>query len=278
MTRYLREGSRDKALRTQAEDAKCANIVLHTLGAFELDYQPRDATAASLTGIVVNRYREQRKTQGVRPTTIARELAVASAACRWAISEACMDIVNPFAGRLMTKADRRAHVPPGKRISEVDQARLIAAATQPMADIIAFAFETGMRLSEIRLLTHDRIEGRKVTFMSADQKSRRRGVRALSTTAAQIVDDQHSTVYVFEISAGQPLSYGQFDHAWRKARAAVGVICGFHDIRRTFAMRARDRGVSMEDIAAQLGHESVQMTEKRYAIADARSAMRAVSM
>ena len=273
MRRYQAFGCREKAARTLKADASSASQVLRALGSYALSLDhAATARTLSLTGSVVGEYREARKREGVSVATIKRELAVASAACRWCIAEENWDIRNPFVGRLISKSDSRNLVVRARELSQDECSRLILAAEQPMADIIAFALLTAFRHDEIRLLTWERVDGCLVRFGVDDQKSRRAGVRAMPAAARTILDRQPAGQFVF----GE-LSGNQFDYLFSKARRRAGVDCTFHDTRKTWACRARDAGVPMQDIQAQLGHESIEVTERVYARASAESVLRAVS-
>lgn len=272
--RYLAVGCAEKSPRTVKADASCATQVLRALGNYHLD-AARAATARtrSLTGSVVVQYRADRKREGISPATIKRELAVASAACRWCISEENWDISNPFAGRLISKLDARSLTSEARQLTQDECARLILAAEQPMADIIAFAVLTALRRDEIRLLTWDRVDGRLIRFGASNQKSRRVGVRAMPAEARVILDRQVKRgPMAFPI-----LSVARFDYLFGKARERSGVQCKFHELRHTWACRAREAGVSMEDIQAQMGHTDIRVTEKVYARPGHESVLRAVA-
>jgi integrase len=268
---YQAQGCADKGARTVRTDAAGLARVAEVLGRHALD-----SATATLKGVDVTAYRNARKAAGVSPKTILRELAVASAACRWAISEADMDIVNPFAGRMISKQDRKAMQPAGRAISQEEASRLVLAADQPMADIIAFVLETGLRETEVRLLTRDRIHGQLVVFRPEHQKSGRAGVRALSAAAKAIVDRLPDSEYLFHEGDGRALSENRFEYLWRVARKRARVQCRFHDLRVTAATRMRERGVTIADIAAQLGN-TIPVAEKHYAQAGEQAVLRAVT-
>lgn len=271
--RYQAVGCAEKATTTLASDSQSASNVLKALGNYHLDAQ-RTATARtrSLTGSVVIQYREQRKRAGAKPATVKRELAVMSAACRWCIAEENWEITNPFVGRLISKLDARTLVTEAVQLSQEESARLLLAAAPPLSDIIAFALLTGLRRNEIRDLTWDRVDGLLLRFGVCDQKSRRVGVRAMPPEARAIIDRQpQRSRFVFP-----RLSVAQFNYLFGKARARAGVECTFHSLRHTWACRARDAGVALADIQSQLGHESIEVTERVYARPGHESVMRAV--
>lgn len=270
---YQAQGCAEKSLKTLRTDASGLRAVGEALGNYRVDTK---AAQNTLRGVDVSRYREARKAAGVSPVTIARELAVASAACRWAISEMDLDIVNPFAGRIISKADRKAIKPSDRVPTPMEVAALILAADAPMQDIIAFAAETGMRRDEIRLLTPERITGAIVVFRPEHQKSGRHGVCALSVIAQGIVARQPLGAFVFHEDASHPLSVNRWDYLWDKARKRAKVDCPFHSLRHFAAVRMRETGVTLEDIAAQLRHESTNITARIYARAGIESVLRAV--
>ena len=195
-----------------------------------------------------------------------------SAACRWCISEENWEIANPFVGRLISKLDTRTLVTEARQLTQEECARLILAAAPPLSDIIAFALLTALRRGEIRDLTWDRIDGQLIRFGVLDQKSRRLGVRAMPAEARAIIDRQpRRDRFVFP-----RLSVARFNYLFGKARARAGVDCTAHSLRHTWACRARDAGVPMADIQAQLGHESIEITERTYARPGHASVIRAV--
>ena len=279
LQRYLRVGCGDKAVTTRACDAACAKPLLRLLGEFWLTHDG-GAYRKILNGSVVRSYREHRKGEDVQPVSIMRELSVASAAVRYCIVEEDFDCPNPFAGRLISKVDRRSMEPAGVEITAEQERLLLLAAEQPMQDMIAFALETGMRGIEIRGLTWDRVDLQEcsVRFGAGDQKSRRAGYRGLSERAIAILrrqPRQEGRGAVF-IDAGAPIGKGRFRYLWEKASARAGVDIGFHSLRHTWARRALAAGKSMEDIQAQLGHEDIRTTQKVYALRSLAMALRAV--
>lgn len=278
LSHYLRVGCRDKAVKTQICDAACAKPLERLLGDYWLTHDPQSKRRKVLTGGVVRGYRDHRKGEGVKPITIMRELAVASAAVRYCIVEEDYDCPNPFAGRMISKADRLALEPGGVEITMEQERRLLLAAEQPMQDMIAFALETGFRGCEIRGLTWERVDVQacSVYFAGADQKSRRPGYRGLSDGALATLARRPAVGgYVFTDSTG-PVSEGRFRYLWDKAVARSGVDVGFHSLRHTWARRALAAGKSMEDIQAQLGHEDIRTTQKVYAQRSLAMALRAV--
>lgn len=218
-----------------------------------------------ITGETVARYRAQRKADGVAASSIKRELAVASGAVNWAIGELNYDVRNPFAGRLITQADKRA-IKPRKRILEAGEVKaLMLAASGLVQDIIMFAASTGCRQGEILNLTWDQVRGDELHFSPEQNKGGRHSVRALNDTALDILSRQSGGEYVFTDEYGQKLERRTFHNKWNKVRERAGVEdVKFHDLRRYCATRLLTVG-SMENVKTQLGHADIRTTQAAYA-------------
>jgi integrase len=70
---------------------------------------------------------------------------------------------------------------------------------------------------------------------------------------------------VFPNAAGKPLSASSFQtHHYKKAKAAVGVECRFHDLRHTSVALAIASGAHPKAIQVRMGHSSINVTLDRY--------------
>jgi len=282
---YVRSGCSEKTPNTLKADAQCYSQILKKLKGYWLTYDTESKRRKVLTGAVVRWYREARKAErtrrggGTSPLTIQRELAVASAAVKWCISEEDWDIPNPFEGRLISKKDRKALRAVAVEITAEQERLLLLAAPQPLQDMIAFALDTGMRSDELRKLTWDRINGRIIVFAPGDHKSQTWAQSAMSEAGRAILDRQpryEGCPWVFtDPETRTLLTENRMSYIWKVTRARAGVKCRKHDLRHTFARRARARGVSPDDIQAQLRHSDRQTTEV-YAVPGIESIMRAV--
>jgi integrase len=71
------------------------------------------------------------------------------------------------------------------------------------------------------------------------------------------------------VERGRPIPESRVDHAVRKAATAAGLErVSLHQLRHTLATQAINRGMSIEAIAALLGHKSLRMTQVYARIAD----------
>jgi len=260
---YVQISSQYKKLRTQEADAWIARKLEEFFEGWWLTDR-RSEVKRVISGETVTAYRAKRKLDGVAASSIKRELAVASAAVNYAISELNYDISNPFAGRLMSQRDRKATVRRKRILTTGEVNALIVAATGVTRDIIVFAAATGFRQSEILGLRWDHVRGDEVVFEPHEQKSGRRSVRGLSETALAVLARRGDGEVVFALD-GKRIPRRTFHSLWDDVRKRAGVDdVKFHDLRRFLATQMLAVG-RMEDVKTQLGHSDIRTTQAAYA-------------
>lgn len=141
---------------------------------------------------------------------------------------------------------------------------------------VLVAVSTGLRLSEMLTLRHDRIGGDgQVTINSAQTKSKRKRIVALSPRALEVVAElpRHWTApWVFwSPQTGRPYHPATIELWFRAAveRCGLDAICAhgdkrlrWHDLRHTHASLADAAGVSLKALRDQLGHADSRTTER----------------
>lgn len=267
-SRAAKAWKKDSTLKTQAKDMKPLERIF---AAHYLTFQPRDLCRHRkiITGQTVADYRARRKLEGVQPVTIARELSLASAACKYAIGELNLDIPNPFLGRLISKADQRAIRPRTRLLAESEQSALLIALPQPARDMVLLYLETAMRVTELRVLRHDQcdLERGTASFSPDEHKSGTYAEIALTREAIEIIGRQPrvgGSSYVFHVD-GAPVSEPWFRYQWERAREAAGCPdLQTRDLRRTALTRWR-RLYGIEVAQAQARHANRKTTERVYA-------------
>jgi integrase len=258
---YMRETETDRKMRTRERESQIAKLLLRFFTDSPISYGKR----GKLDGSMVRRYREQRKLT-VKPETVKRELALASRACAYAISEWDYMMPNPFSGRLISNRDRRAAPPKTWHVlTRTEEARLLLAARPLCRDIVEFALATGFRQGEILGLKWAQVDGDLVHFTPEMQKANRHGVRALSETALAILARQPDAEYVFHEN-GKPIRRERFHHQmWAPARKTVGLErFQFHWLRKTCGQRLLEATGSIAVVQHQLGHAESRTTERAY--------------
>ena len=274
--RASQQWKKPSTLRVQSSDVRPLERILK---GYYVTFQPRDLCQHRLivTGEVVAHYRERRKLEGVKPVTVARELSLASAACKYAINERCLDIPNPFAGRLISRVDRKTVKPRTRIMGDKEESPLLIALEQPARDMLLLYLETGMRVNELRLLTRDRcdLETGVIDFEPDQHKSGTYAGIALTDEAIAIIKRQPDSPYVFSIGGGM-VSESFWRRQWTRARKVAGCVdLQARDLRRTALTRWRKR-FGLEATQAQARHSNRKTTEQIYARSSVEIALEAV--
>lgn len=277
--RASQQWKKPSTIRVQSSDVRPIERIFK---AYYVTDQPRDLCQHRLivTGESVAQYRQRRKLEGVAPVTIARELSLASAACKYAIGELCYDIPNPFAGRLISRVDRKT-VQPRKRVMlDKEEGPLLIALEQPARDMVLLYLETGMRVNELRLLTRDRVDLQlgSIEFTPEQHKSGTFASIALTDEAIAIISRQpilDGSPFVFNVK-GKGVTEAHWCHQWTRARKAAGCMdLQARDLRRTALTRWRKR-FGLEATQAQARHSNRKTTEQVYARSSVEIALEAV--
>lgn len=201
-----------------------------------------------------------------RRDTANRNLVVLKAAlnhCRAAGRAACTDtawkLVTPFKG--VGNARTRF-------LSDPEARALVATCEPDFQFIVRAALFSGARYSEIAALRVEDFDELSGTLLIAQSKSGR---------ARRVYVDVEAHAFfrtVCQGRLGNEVMFLREGAAWQKdsaqglmeivARAAGIAPATFHELRHTAASRWARLGLSLQEIAAQLGHADIRMTQ-RYA-------------
>lgn len=253
--RYLLEYEHKRSI---VRDAECLNAVMPYIGELELD---RVHTGT------LDRFVAERKARGISAGTINRDLAIVRrvlnlAARLWRDEEGRPWLQTPPM-LAMAKGEKRKPRP----ISWSEQARLLKALPDYLAEMTLFALNTGLRDQEICALRWEwehQVTGMETTVFvipETEAKNGRERIVALNAIARSIINSRrgnHSD-FVFDLK-GKKLSR-MTNRAWQKGRVEAGLTeVRVHDLRHTFGMRLRSAGVSLEDRQDLLGHHAGRIT------------------
>jgi integrase len=210
---------------------------------------------------------------GVSASTIRRDLSCLSSILTCAMEWEWID-VNPVPAYLRRRAKRglREGNPHTRYLTEMEEARLLEAATAAVRDAITVAIDSGLRREEQFSLQWRQVDFVRGTITTTTRtKSGRSRKVPLPLRSAAILGrlkgkNATATDDVF-INPDTGERYLQMNKGLAGAvrRAKIDRLC-WHDLRRTAGCRWLQRdGKSMEEVMVLLGHSSVQVTEKHYA-------------
>lgn len=239
----------------------------------------------------VQRYIDKRISEGltrhkrpIAPATVNRETAFLRSALYEALARGYIDR-NPCARiKLLHEENTRTRV-----MTEKEEERLLKHSPDWLRPVIQAATLCGLRRGELLgLRWADIDQDRKLVFVSAESKSHKGRevpiipeLEALLGGLTQAIGKDGREPFVFiDASSKEALKADTVAAAFERAvRNADIRDLHFHDLRRTFASRLAQKGVSLQMIAKLLGHGATYVTE-RYAhlsADDAREAMAKLS-
>ena len=218
---------------------------------------------SQISPIHIEQYKGKRLNDGVKPSTVNRELAVLKSMFNWAIkSKKATD--NPV------RQVKFFHEPnPRLRFLDKNEiARLMANSADHLKPILIMALTTGMRRGEILDLKWENVlfdQGLVMIEHSKSGKRREIPICGLLTRTLKECFNSASgrSEYVFSKPDGQAI---------KKVRTAFEAACRrakidnfhFHDLRHTAASYLVMSGIDLVTVKEILGHAKIEMT-MRYA-------------
>lgn len=219
---------------------------------------------------LISDFENMRRQDGVKPSTIRRDLACLSSVMSNAIEWEWIDS-NPVPAYMRRGRRRglREAEPRRRYLSHDEEERLLAAATPAPRDAIAFAIDTGLRATEQFTLRWQQVDlSAGFIRIGADTKGNRSREVPILERSAQILAQlkRHPTSpYVFHHEDGSRFRRLNKALAGAARRAKIKDL-RWHDLRRTCGCRLlQDYNLSIAKVAMILGHHSVTVTEKTYA-------------
>lgn len=226
-------------------------------------------TLAAITPDLIGRHRDKLQTEeGLSPGTVNRYLSALSKAFSNAVKEWHWLPDNPLR-RVSKKTEPRGRV---RFLDDDERIQLLGSCRKsdykPLYTIVLFALTTGMRRGELLGLRWQDIDlDRRIAILQNTKNGDRRSVPIVPEVAELL--REHGRVrklgndQVF-VSDG-PAEVWLFDKAWYQALKAAKIKdFRFHDLRHTAASYLAMSGASVPELAAVLGHRTLQMV-KRYA-------------
>jgi len=205
---------------------------------------------------VCESYTQERQDDDVSNGTIRKELGVIRQALKWKGYQ--VEITLP------------PEAPPKERyLTKEEYRRLLDSCSTPHLKLfVQLALHTGARKGAILDLQWKQVDLERgvITLSKGVQTNKRRATVPINETlktALLGVENRLPESYVIEWAGERVKSINM---AFRRARerAGLGDVTP-HDLRRTAATWMAMAGVSMQDIAAYLGHSNIQTTYKVYA-------------
>lgn len=225
---------------------------------------------SDITRSVMSEFETARRSEGVSPATVRRDLACLSSMFTSAIDWEWVE-VNPVPG-FMNARKRRGlkESPPRTRyLTHQEEVELLSAATPAVRTAISLAIDTGLRREELFSLTWKQVD-MHAGVIATTTKTKSGVVREVpilerARTILVTLPRHIKSPYVLRHDDGTRLQNMQKGFKGACRRANISDL-KWHDLRRTAGCRLlQDYDLRMEEVSEILGHSSVMVTEQRYA-------------
>ncbi len=272
----------ERYLRTQDRPPTTIRSYLSDLRQFAAWFEQTNGEPPTLRTITPTDLREYRQymltVQRLAPSTINRRLASLSAYLSWGEQNGLIEDnparqVRPVkrqddGPRWLTKREQR------KLEREAEKA-VLAARTETArrralrdAALVKLMLNTGLRVGEVCALRLDDLalserKGAVTVRAGKGNKTRTVPLNRLARRALQAwldVRPEAETDHVFLGQRGEPLTPSALRRRIAELARRAGVQATPHTLRHTFGKRLVDGGVSLEKVAALLGHSSLNTT------------------
>jgi integrase len=230
-------------------------------------------TLDQIKSAALSDFETARRTEGVTPATIRRDLSCLSGIFTSAIDwEWLEDGGNPVLSYMHRRAKRGLkEAPPRTRyLSVAEESSLLDAATDAPRVAMELAIDTGLRREELFSLTWvqvDQVRARIVTTKRTKTGKVRHVPLPLRSAQNLAQLPRHLDCPYVLVNPDTGTRYLAMNKGLKAAmrRAGIADLC-WHDLRRTAGCRWLQRdGKTMEEVSTLLGHGDVKITSQRYA-------------
>lgn len=224
--------------------------------------------AHELTLQQIDTYADTRARDGVKRTTIHREISDIRAVLRWAVKRRLL-AANPMDGYEMPKRDDARLSPP----TEAEFRAILAKAAPHLQRAMLIAYHIGLRpgREELLCLRWEAVDfiGRTLMVISAQKGGMPRRMVPLNgeilahLQAWYEQDESNGAGYIVHYHGARVDS---LKTAWKAAKQRAKVLrrVRLYDIRHAFATRLLARGANLKAVSELLGHASPDMTMRIY--------------
>ncbi|WP_414039738.1 site-specific integrase [Acidithiobacillus sp. M4-SHS-6] len=233
---------------------KSGKIELYRIGTLKTDKIAK-LHLSRIRGADLAEYRDRRLAAGLSDSSVRLELAILSNLYTVAMKEWRMEgLRNPvLAVRKPLPGKAR-----DRRLSPIEEKKLLVECAPPLKAIILFALETGMRRGEIQKLLWKNVDLIKCTAQLLDTKNGEDRTIPLSGRAIAVLKALPRNIN------GKVFPGVDISHSFTAAckRAAIDDL-RFHNLRHEATSRFFEKGLNPMQVAAITGHKTLQML-KRY--------------
>ena len=235
-----------------------------------------DVIVNNIKSLDLENYQIQREEQGAAPATIDMEISIAKTMINKAFDNDMVGAHTLKAFRRVKRKLRKGANVRKRTITVEEYKRLIDGEPSYVKDMIVFAYNTGMRLGEVRQLKRSYVDREKMMIrLPAESTKEHKSKRVpINRYAKEVLDRQpvpllHEFIFTYR---NKPITQRNgIRKSFKKACDDAKVACGrkeqagitFHDIRRTVKTNMLNAGIDKTLRDVILGH-SLQGMDAHY--------------
>ncbi|OCX67654.1 hypothetical protein A6M27_10665 [Acidithiobacillus thiooxidans] len=233
---------------------KSGKIELYRIGNLKTDKIAK-LHLSRIRGADLAEYRDRRLKAGLSDSSVRLELAIISNLYTVAMKEWRMEgLRNPVLSVRKPSPGKARD----RRLSPIEEKKLLGECTPSLKAIILFALETGMRRGEIQKLLWKDVDFTKCTAQLLDTKNGEDRLIPLSSRAIAVLKKLPRNIN------GKVFPGTDISHSFAAACKRVEIKdLRFHDLRHEATSRFFEKGLNPVQVAAITGHKTLQML-KRY--------------
>lgn len=225
-----------------------------------------DARLKNITNFQIEKYKNQRREEGAKPSTVNRELAIVKALFNRGVEWDFLTKSPAAAVKKFKEPKRQARF-----FSKDEVARILAEAEGPLKLMLQVLVNTGLRREELLHLSWDDVDlGRRLLIIQAKDGWRPKdyevrhiplndGALAAFKTLRQATDAPKC--YVFSDGNGGSFSADYLTRQFKALLKRFKIPGHLHALRHTFASHLVMKGADLYTVAKLLGHANIKTTE-----------------
>ena len=220
----------------------------------------------AISKAVIENYKRKRLEEGIKRTTLNRELTILKSIFERAKEMGLLDGEPPKIEKVKGEEEEIVRF-----LTEEEAQRLISACPEWFKPVVIFALNTGLRAGEIFSLRWEDVdfESKTIAVKSEFSKSKKKRLIPMNTAVYNLLKnlERKEHGYIFTNRFGLPYKYE--DKTYRRVFKTACEKAGikdfrFHDLRHTFASWVAMNSKDIYAVKHLLGHSSLSST-KRYA-------------
>jgi len=225
-----------------------------------------DYKVSEISPKLINEYKIKRLSDGIKPSSLNRELATMKKAFNLAMKEWEWVIENPAAKISLERENNKRD----RWLTYEEEERLLKESPSDLKEIITLALNTGMRIGEILNLKWKGVDLFRKTITIFESKNNEKRTIPMNNIVFEMLKAKAkvrsiNNDIVFSSNVGTLKDERNVRRKFELAVKRAGIEdFRFHDLRHTFATRLVQEGCDFYKVQRLLGHKTPLMTQ-RYA-------------